>query len=123
MQIKISTLLIAFVALAGVMILFNVLHIGGNDFSLRTKTVAVERVLLEDNVPVNSKFRVTESTRDYQVNPNPKCYMDNCKDRNNRLAYEVCSESAEATASEWNALGVRAMERVVDGELKEVRYL
>jgi tetratricopeptide (TPR) repeat protein len=82
-------------------------------------TKSIQNFLEKSNEPVilpNSVFRVTRRTQSYEVTSSPKCYYEGCNERNNKRAYAQC-QKLEAT--EWNALGVRVMERVVGGPVSE----
>lgn len=80
---------------------------------------SLEEVIEKSNNQIilpNSIFRVTRRTQSYDVTVSPKCYYEGCNERNNKRAYAQCSK---LEATEWNALGVRTMERVVGGPLTE----
>lgn len=88
----------------------------GTNVGLNGKT---DKVILEDtDIPTNSRFRVSKTSNLYAVNPTPKCWLDNCRGRNNKRTYKGCTVDGNDAASEWNILGARAMERYVDGDLK-----
>jgi tetratricopeptide (TPR) repeat protein len=69
------------------------------------------------SIPENSAFSVTARTESYEVATMPMCWGKACRDRNNRQAFTHCLSSE---ASEWNVLGVHAMERYVTGEVKDL---
>jgi len=64
--------------------------------------------------PTNSRFIVTKSSGAYDPNPDPSCWVQDCKLRNNHRAFRGCSDNV---ATDWNALGVLSMERYLDGEI------
>lgn len=72
--------------------------------------VSVERIIVDGGVPQNSNFRVTRTSRVYEVQPNITCFMPGCRSRNNLQAYRECSDDI---ATQYNTLGVRSMERYV----------
>lgn len=97
---------------------------------------SVERETLStDGFLQNSKFVVTKGSKSYDVNPNPKCWTRHCSETNNKLAFSSCDkiDSASTTnftsnslispATEWNALGVRTMERYVSGNGNNIEGL
>jgi hypothetical protein len=69
-----------------------------------------------DLIPANSQFVVTKSSPAYDVMKQVECYLPGCAARNNKEAYVPC-ENAEA--SEWNLIGVHAMERALHGETEK----
>lgn len=64
--------------------------------------------------PTNSRFMVTKASGAYDANPDPSCWLQDCKMRNNHKAFRGCSSDV---ASDWNALGVLSMERYLGGDL------
>jgi hypothetical protein len=67
--------------------------------------------------PTNSRFIVTKSSGAYNANPDPSCWLPDCKMRNNHRAFRGCSDP---TANDWNSLGVISMERYLAGDLRDV---
>ncbi|MBP5977860.1 hypothetical protein HW132_35485 [Brasilonema sp. CT11] len=61
----------------------------------------------------NSIFRVTRQGKAYDVNKNPDCWQPGCYERNNRHAYVACKKME---ATEFNALGIKAVERWLGGD-------
>lgn len=64
--------------------------------------------------PTNSRFVVTKSSSAYEANPDPACWLQDCKMRNNHKAYRGCTDNF---ANDWNALGVISMERYLNAEI------
>jgi hypothetical protein len=123
-QRRIYTLLSAFVLVAAATLLFAAVsrngqyegHQGSGTGSGTYKTAKADRVLVEDtDIPTNSRFRVSKTSNLYTVNPQPKCWLDNCRGRNNKRVYRACTTDGNDPASEWNVLGARVMERYVEG--------
>lgn len=67
--------------------------------------------------PTNSRFVVTKSSKAYEANPDPACWLQDCKMRNNHKAYRGCTDNI---ATDWNTLGVISMERYLDGEVVDL---
>lgn len=65
--------------------------------------------------PTNSRFVVTKRSAVYDANPDPSCWIKDCKVRNNHAAYRTCPSDV---ASDWNVLGVISMERFLNGDLE-----
>lgn len=71
----------------------------------------VERIFFDDFYIANSKFRISENTRSYNIHLSPDCFLSDCTGRANTLAFSHCIEHGDA--DEWNDLGVRLMEKYV----------
>lgn len=67
--------------------------------------------------PTNSRFVVTRNSKVYSANPDPSCWIPDCKLRNNHKAYRECTD---AVAADWNTLGVLSMERYLAGPLSNL---
>lgn len=76
--------------------------------------LVIERVFFDsDNHPSNSKFRVSSNTKSYTINHNPECWISSCRHKMNEKGFSFCIENEDA--NEWNAVGMRIMERYTQG--------
>lgn len=66
-------------------------------------------------IPTNTVFKITKTSKSYDVNPAPSCYIANCTVANNLDALGPC-QSQEA--SDWLKIGVQSMERYLNGDVR-----